>query len=90
MLRILNIDTSQKHFEDPVTVAHEIKERIKEDLGFSVNVGIGPNKLLSKMTSELKKPDMVHTLYPKEIERHCLNTMACWYGPMRMVLMIPK
>jgi len=50
-----------------VRAAHEIKDRIKKELGFTVNVGVGPNKLLAKMASELRKPDMVHTLFPEEL-----------------------
>ena len=50
-----------------VSAAYEIKERIKRELGFTVNVGVSVNKMLSKMASELKKPDMVHTLFPGEI-----------------------
>ncbi len=43
-------------------IAFEIKERIKKELGFTVNVGVGSNKLLAKMAGELSKPDKVHTL----------------------------
>lgn len=52
---------------DPVKVAEELKNRIKNELGFTVNVGISNNKVLAKMASDLKKPDLVHTLYPEEI-----------------------
>lgn len=55
-------------YESPVKVAHEIKDRIYHELGFSVNIGISSNKLLAKMASDLKKPNMVHTLFPHEIE----------------------
>ncbi|MBQ6261597.1 MAG: DNA polymerase IV [Firmicutes bacterium] len=48
--------------------AYGIKERIKRELGFTVNVGISSNRILAKMAGELKKPDMVHTLWPDEIE----------------------
>ena len=47
--------------------AYEIKRRVQEELGFTVNIGVSNNKLLAKMASDFKKPDMVHTLYPKEI-----------------------
>lgn len=47
--------------------AIEMKERIKEELGFTVNIGIGPNKLLAKVASDFKKPDMIHTLFYEEI-----------------------
>jgi DNA polymerase IV len=52
---------------DPIKTAYEIKDRIKKELGFTVNVGISTNKLLAKMAGELKKPDMVHTIFPEEI-----------------------
>lgn len=54
-------------FGDPVKAAHLIKDRIKTELGFTVNIGVSSNKLLAKMAGELKKPDMVHTLFPDEI-----------------------
>lgn len=59
---------SAKAIKDPIALAKEIKERIKDNLGFTVNIGIGANKLCAKMAGELKKPDMIHTLWPKEIK----------------------
>lgn len=47
--------------------AIEINKRVKEELGFTVNIGIAHNKLLAKMASDFKKPDKVHTLYEEEI-----------------------
>lgn len=55
-------------YPDPVAVAHEIKDKIRDELGFTVNVGIGTNKLLAKMASDFEKPDRVHTLFRKEIQ----------------------
>ena len=52
---------------DPVEVATQLKEQIKQSLGFTVNVGVGSNKLLAKMASDFRKPDLVHTLWPEEI-----------------------
>lgn len=48
--------------------AHEINRRVKNELGFTVNVGISANKLLAKMASDFSKPDKIHTLYPNEIK----------------------
>lgn len=53
---------------DPIRTAIEIKNTIRDELGFTVNVGVSENKLLAKMASDFKKPDMVHTLWPHEIE----------------------
>ncbi len=55
-------------YPDIIKTAYEIKDRIKEELGFTVNVGIGANKLCAKMASDFEKPDKVHTLFPDEIE----------------------
>ena len=55
-------------YPDFVATAHEIKDRIRQELGFTVNVGISSNKLLAKMASDFEKPDKVHTLFPEEIE----------------------
>lgn len=57
----------EPHFGDPVKAAYRIKDHIKSELGFTVNIGISTNKLLAKVAGDLKKPDMVHTLWPEEI-----------------------
>ena len=51
-----------------VKFAYDLKEEIKEALGFTVNIGISTNFLLSKMAGDFSKPDKVHTLFPEEIE----------------------
>ena len=49
-----------------------------------MNIGIAPNKLLAKMASEFQKPDQVHTLFTREIERKMwplpVNELF-WVGP---------
>ncbi|MGN0193805.1 MAG: DNA polymerase thumb domain-containing protein [Pseudoramibacter sp.] len=59
--------TQTTAFEHPIAAANEIKSRIKNELGFTVNVGIGPNKLLAKMAGDFEKPDKIHTLWQREI-----------------------
>lgn len=58
----------QALFGEPVKAAYTIKDRIREELGFTVNVGISRNKYLAKMASDFEKPDKVHTLFPEEIQ----------------------
>lgn len=60
---------SSKLFGSPVVMAEMIKDRIKNELGFTVNIGISNNKLLAKIASDFKKPDRVHTLFPWEIKK---------------------
>ena len=50
-----------------INKANEINRRVKNELGFTVNVGVANNKLLEKMASDFTKPDRVHTLFKEEI-----------------------
>ena len=54
-------------FGQPLEVANRIRERIRDELGFTVNIGVAPNKLLAKMASDFEKPDKCHTLFAHEI-----------------------
>lgn len=60
---------TQKLWGTPVIAANRIKDEIYHTLGFTVNIGISSNKLLAKMASDFNKPNMVHTLFPEEIEK---------------------
>ena len=59
---------SYEKFGDPVKLAYKIKNDIRDNFGFTVNVGVGNNKLLAKMASDFSKPDKVHTLFIDEIK----------------------
>lgn len=59
---------SFKKYGPPVKLAYKIKNEIRDNFGFTVNVGIGNNKLLAKMASDFSKPDKVHTLSINEIK----------------------
>lgn len=63
----LDFTGTKKVYPDSIALAYEIKDKIKNELGFTVNVGIGENKLCAKMASDFEKPDKVHTLFPEEI-----------------------
>ena len=80
------LDMSGTHliYPDPVAVAHEIKDKIRDELGFTVNVGIGTNKLLAKMASDFENPDKVHTLFPSELPE------KMWPLPVRDLLFLGK
>lgn len=58
---------TQSLWGSPLSVANQIRNRIRDELGFTVNVGISENKLLAKMASDFQKPDRVHTLWKEEI-----------------------
>lgn len=54
-------------YTSPEAAAHIIKDSVYEQFGFTVNVGISDRKVLAKMASDFKKPNLVHTLYSQEI-----------------------
>ena len=64
-------------YPDILATANEIKDRIKRELGFTVNIGVGSNKLLAKMASDFEKPDKVHTLFDYEVPE------KMWHLPVR-------
>lgn len=55
-------------YTNHLELAYKIKDEIKEKFGFTVNVGIGNNKLCAKMASDFEKTDKVHTLLKSEIK----------------------
>ena len=60
--------TGTEHLYGPPAVfARKLADLIREELGFTVNIGISSNRLLAKMASDFEKPDKVHTLFPEEI-----------------------
>ena len=70
--------------EKLINKAYEISKRVKEELGFTVNVGVANNKLLAKMASDFEKPDKVHTLFKNEIQD------KMWKLPAEDLFMVGK
>ena len=65
----LDMSGTHRLYPDPIAIACTIKDKIRDTLGFTVNVGIGDCKILAKMASDFEKPDKVHTLFRHEIPR---------------------
>lgn len=65
-------------------IAFEIHQRVKEEFGFTVNIGIANNKLLAKMASDFEKPDKIHTLYESEV------ATKMWPLPVSDLFMVGK
>lgn len=57
-----------KKYGEPIQAANHIKDRIHETFGYTVNIGISDRKVLAKMASDFKKPNLVHTLFSYEIQ----------------------
>ena len=74
----------ERLFGDPIKIAYKIKNDIKKLFGFTVNVGIGNNKLEAKMASDFLKPDRVHTLFDYEVKT------KMWPLPIDDLFMVGK
>ncbi len=59
----------KNRYPSPEEAAETIKNQIRDSFGFTVNIGISDKKVLAKMASDFKKPDLVHTLYSREIDK---------------------
>lgn len=59
---------TERIFGAPRLAAEQMRQRIWEELGFTVNIGVSTNKLLAKMAGDFEKPNKVHTLFPEEME----------------------
>lgn len=56
-------------YTSPEAAATQIKDEIYRRFSFTVNIGISDRKVLAKMASDFKKPNLVHTLYSWEIQK---------------------
>lgn len=73
---------TQRLFGAPRLAAEKMRQRINDELGFTVNIGISTNKLLAKMAGDFEKPNKVHTLFPEEIET------KMWPLPVRDLFLV--
>jgi DNA polymerase IV (DinB-like DNA polymerase) len=60
--------SSAKNFKKAEIVCNKIKEEIRKEEKITCSVGIGPNKLISKIAAGFKKPDGMFVVLPVEAE----------------------
>ena len=63
----LDITGTAKFFGGPLETGRRLKQRIRDEFGLTVSVGIGPNKILAKTASKLEKPDGLTMLSEADI-----------------------
>ncbi len=71
-------------YGSPLAAAELVRQRMREELGFTVNIGISSNKLLAKMAGDMEKPDKIHTMFPEEIEG------KLWPLPVRDLFLVGR
>ena len=59
--------------KDGKEIANEIRERVKQEFGFTVSVGVSFNKIYAKLGSDLKKPDAVTEIKKSEFKERVFH-----------------
>lgn len=80
----LDLTEYLKPDEDLIKVGIQIKERVKRQFGFTVNVGVSDDKILAKIASDFEKPDKIHTLFKTEIRE------KLWPLPVSEMFLVGK
>jgi nucleotidyltransferase/DNA polymerase involved in DNA repair len=64
----MDITGSIALFGSPQQIARSIKKRIRENTDLCASVGVGPNKFIAKIASDLRKPDALVIVQLDEVE----------------------
>ncbi len=64
----LDVSDSPHHKGSATLIAQEIRARIAADVGITASAGVAPNKFLSKIASDWRKPDGMYVIRPHEID----------------------
>ena len=63
----LDVTGQQRLFGDAADIARAIKDRVTRDLSLVASVGVGPNKLVAKIASDIDKPDGLRVVAPADL-----------------------
>ncbi len=66
------LDVTQKvhgSFDAAKALAYKIKDDVKNQLGITFSMGVGPNKLVAKIAADSQKPNGLTIVKPEEVER---------------------
>jgi DNA polymerase-4 len=64
----LDVTSDKKGIGVATKIGFEIKERIKSELKLTASVGVAPNKLLAKISSDINKPDGIFVIKPSQVD----------------------
>ena len=80
----LDVTHSQKLFGDGEAIANTIRERVKNDLGLTISVGVSFNKIFAKLGSDMKKPDATTVISRDNFKP------KIWHLPVSDLLMVGR
>ncbi len=63
------LDVTENHFREPIAkkIAIWIKDQIFQELKITASAGVGPNKFIAKLASDLRKPDGLVVVPPEKV-----------------------
>ena len=61
----LDVTGSVELFGEGPTIADDIRDRIRRELGLTVSIGVSFNKVFAKLGSDMKKPDATTVITPE-------------------------
>jgi DNA polymerase-4 len=63
----LDVTANQSLFGDGETIARAIKEAVRAELSLTASAGVAPSKFVAKIASDLRKPDGLVVVGPREV-----------------------
>ena len=80
----LDVSESVKLFGSGREIADSIRNRVKEETGLTVSIGVSFNKIFAKLGSDMKKPDAVTEITPDNFRA------LVWVLPVEELLFVGK
>lgn len=68
----LDVTVNKTSLPTATLVAKTIRQQIREELNLTASAGVAPNKFLSKIASDWKKPDGLFVIQPHEVQAFLL------------------
>jgi DNA polymerase-4 len=64
----LDMTGTDRLYGSPKEAARAMKQHVRDELGLPASIGIGPSKLVAKVSTEHAKPDGIFQVRPDEVE----------------------
>ena len=65
----LDMTGTRRLFGDPLETARKLKQKVKDETGLTISIGIASNAYLAKICSDIKKPDGLYRILPGDEEK---------------------
>lgn len=65
----MDVSKRCKTYDDAKLLASKLKEALKQGEGLTVSVGVSPSKSISKMASDMQKPDGLTAVQPEQVDK---------------------